>query len=171
MGPFLGGDQNHLLVKSLFDNGALSSPVFAFTIDDGEGYLDIGKADESMMSGPSDLKYLTIAENGPPVWLNPIYQVRTRDADNKVSKHYELSATDPQIDGVTSFAEQCIKIPSASFKQIMGLLLAHNSDEWWNTDLNVISVPDDAAVAKLPALEFLYGDYWVQVRPEDYMTE
>ena len=68
------------------------------------------------MSEPSDLKYLTIAEGGPSVWLNPVYQVRTRDADNKVSKHYELSATDPQIDGVTSFAEKCIKIPSASYK-------------------------------------------------------
>ena len=115
MGPFLGGDQNHLLVKSLFDNDALSSPVFAFTIDNGEGYLDIGSADESMMSEPSDLKFLTIAEGAPPVWLNPVYQVRTRDADNKVSKHYEL-ATDPQIDGVTSFGEQCIKLPSTSFK-------------------------------------------------------
>ena len=82
MGPFLGGDQNHLLVKSLFDNGALSSPVFAFTIDDGEGYLDIGKADESMMSGPSDLKYLTIAEGAPPVWLNPIYRKTLIEACN-----------------------------------------------------------------------------------------
>ena len=116
MGPFLGEDQNHLLVKSLFDNEALSSPVFGFTIDGGEGFLDIGYADEDMMSDPSDLKYLTIAEGAPPAWINPIYQVRTRDADNKVSKHYELAATDPLIDGVTSFAEKCIKIPSASFK-------------------------------------------------------
>ena len=115
MGPFLGGDQNHLLVKSLFDNQALSSPVFAFTIINGEGYLDVGYADESMMSEPSDLKYLTIAEGAPPVWINPVYQVRTRDADNKVSKHYELSATDPQIEGVTSFSSKCIKISSAFF--------------------------------------------------------
>lgn len=48
MGPYLGGDQNHLLVKSLFDNEALSSPVFCFTIDGGEGYLDIGYLDEGM---------------------------------------------------------------------------------------------------------------------------
>ena len=66
------------------------------------------------MSDPSDLKYLTIADGAPPVWINPVYQVRTRDADNKVSKHYELS-TDPQIDGVTSFSEKCIKVPTTSF--------------------------------------------------------
>jgi hypothetical protein len=51
----------------------------------------------------------------------------------------------------------------------MGLLLAHNSDDWWNAETNVISVPTAEDVEALPALEFLYGDYWVSVRPEDYM--
>ena len=51
----------------------------------------------------------------------------------------------------------------------MGLLLAHNSDDWWNAETNVISVPTAEDVAALPSLEFLFGEQWVSVHPDDYM--
>ena len=53
----------------------------------------------------------------------------------------------------------------------MGLLLAHNSDDWWSAETNLLTVPTANDVSMLPALEFLFGDYWVQIRPEDYMIE
>lgn len=53
----------------------------------------------------------------------------------------------------------------------MGLLLSHNSDDWWSAETNLLTVLTADDVSALPALEFLFGDYWVQARPEDYMIE
>jgi|LakMenE18May11ns_1017448.scaffolds.fasta_scaffold9673615_2 hypothetical protein len=47
----------------------------------------------------------------------------------------------------------------------MGLVLAHSSDDWWDSETNIFAAPDAAAVAALPTLEFLYGGYWVQALP------
>jgi hypothetical protein len=46
------------------------------------------------------------------------------------------------------------------------LVLAGNT--WFYDDVGDINVSADD-YSKLPALEFLYGDYWLQALPEDYM--
>lgn len=48
----------------------------------------------------------------------------------------------------------------------MGLVLAGNT--WFYDEFGDINVSADN-YSKLPALEFLYGDYWLQALPEDYM--
>ena len=45
-------------------------------------------------------------------------------------------------------------------------MLAGNT--WFYDDIGDINVSADD-YSKLPALEFLYGDYWLQALPEDYM--
>jgi len=48
----------------------------------------------------------------------------------------------------------------------MGLVLAGNS--WYYDESGDMAVSADN-YSKLPALEFLYGNYWLQALPEDYM--
>ena len=51
---------------------------------------------------------------GPPLWLQLITQVRTRDADDNVSKHYQFPGD--IWPGLTTISEECILLPSPFFK-------------------------------------------------------
>ena len=166
LSPYYNSNNQHL-IWDLSANSAITDPVFALLIGDEGATLDIGSIVDSAMSNPSDLKYITMESDGPPIWWQNISQVRTRDADDNVSKHYQFP--DEPYFGLTTFADECILLPDPIFNQIMGLLLAHNSDDWWNAETNVISVPTAEDVAALPSLEFLFGEQWVSVHPDDYM--
>ena len=123
------------------------------------------------MMDPNDIQYLNCDLNCEIMrdvfWNSMITQVRTRYADGKVSKNYSITKTF----GIPNFIKDQIILPQIFFNQFMGLLLAHNSDDWWSAETNLLTVPTANDVSMLPALEFLFGDYWVQIRPEDYMIE
>ena len=157
---------NQNFIYELFENNAITEPTFALFLSDNDALLDVGPKVDAVMKDPSDLVYLT-SKIGVSRWTEDITQVRVREADGNVSKHYSFA---PYI-AFTTFDQSCIGLPNDFFNQIIGLILIRNADAWWSDDSNAISVPTAADVSKLPALEFLYGDYWVQALPENYMIQ
>ena len=53
----------------------------------------------------------------------------------------------------------------------MAMVVAHNNYRVWDCKSYCrfkITVTEDE-ISKLPTLELLFGDYWLQVLPEDYI--
>jgi|688.fasta_scaffold655771_1 hypothetical protein len=85
MAPYNDGSYSPL-IAALQENEAITDKVFALLISDEGATLDIGAIVDSAMSNPDELTYLTLED--PNHWANNISQVRTRDADDNVSKTY-----------------------------------------------------------------------------------
>lgn len=108
MAPYNDGSY-YPLIAALEETEAITDKVFALLITDEGATLDIGAIVNSSMSDPVELTYLTL-EN-PNYWSNNISQVRTRDADDNVSKTYAFDS----VLAITSFDEPCIGLPQTLF--------------------------------------------------------
>ena len=67
------------LIKSLYDSGAISDPIFAFTFrsqsQGGNSYLDIGVMKTSRMSNPSDMVTVNTI-SGDSYWSNYVTGIK-----------------------------------------------------------------------------------------------
>jgi hypothetical protein len=151
-------DSGPLIVPALYKAGVISQPVFGWYLagEDDESYLDIGiLTDDSIREG-EELIWIPVVENDY-WWTNFITGVKIGTSEYKLNPRYALTDT----------GTSCAYIPAVLYDGIMSKVLSSVKvvayDDWGYPLINC------SESYKLPVIEFLYGGYWMQMVPEDYV--
>ena len=73
----------------------------------------------------------------------------------------------PYIKTLTDTGATCTYLPNPVFKAVLNRIRSAAKLTLWKGDYYM----DCADIWKLPVIEFLYGGYWLEFSPEDYMVE
>lgn len=158
MSTGLTRDSGPILVSSLYDGGVISEPVFGWYLTglQHESYLDIGiLTDDSIRKGEK-LVWLPVVYDDF-WWTNFITGIKI-DGDA-----YSL----PKAYAMTDTGTSCIYAPTSVYSR----LIDHISKSITTTiDPDYGFVTFDCEEKKyLPNVEFLFGGYWMEMLPEDYI--
>ena len=75
----------------------------------------------------------------------------------------------PETEGLTDTGSSCIIGPSYQLTPIMNTILNLSDTVTRDNSWDYLFDCDDAAL--MPSFELLYGGYWFEVLPEDYIIE
>ena len=158
-GNISGYDDVKLIMPQLSEAGAVDDTIFSWFMTDTEGdtYIDFGAPNEAAMSSVDDLIYIDVIDEDY-WWTNYVTGIRWKgDSD---TTEYALTSKK----ALTDTGSSCIIVPTDEYNVILGKLSALVPD--WNGEQYVFSCE---AKNTLPSFELLYGGYWFEVTPDDYL--
>ena len=163
--PLTEGD---LLVKKLHEQGLIEKPIFAFYLSgtEGESFLDIGRLQSGALISLDDMVWIDVLSRNF-WWTNYIEGIKFTGADGTVAQ-YAVKKTKALTDSGTS----CVYMPYEYYDSVL-----HQIQKYaLRPELVDISWDGEIAVKcdireELPVISFLFGGYWMEMRPEDYIVE
>ena len=127
-----------------------------------DSYIDFGTPDASII-GSTEVIYITI-EDENYWWTSHVTGFRWGSSMND-STEYII----PETEGLTDTGSSCIIGPSYQLTPIMNTILNLSDTVTRDNSWDYLFDCDDAAL--MPSFELLYGGYWFEVLPEDYIIE
>ena len=125
----------------------------------GASYIDFGAPNESLLNGVEPL-WLPVQDNS--YWWTAYVEGVYVGNDATTATKYALNRSL----GLTDTGSSCIIGPQAEINAITDLLLAslsyYATDNSWGYLFWCDELPS------MPNLNLLYGEYWFEVRPQDY---
>ena len=156
-------DKTEMFMYTMIETSTITNNIFSFFLTglDGDSYIDFGTPNPAAMSDPSAILYIPI-EDENYWWTSKISGIRWQGS----TEEYALE----EIDGVTDTGTSCIIGPWAEVKQIEYHILSHlegpvYDDDYWTYTFRCSDLKN------LPSFEMLYGGYWFEVLPEDYVID
>lgn len=162
-------DQNEMFMTQLKADSDIAEKTFSFYMTglNGQSYLDFGTPNASVMNG--SVAYMDIlSENN--WWSQNLTGFRWHEASSSMvgdATEYALTAAP---EALTDTGSSCIFGPSSEIfpirNTILNLLPSIQDAIGWDY---IFQCPGN--INDLPVFEFLYGGYWMQIRPEDYILD
>ena len=162
-------DQSEMFMNGLMANGGISEKTFSFYLTgvDGDSYIDFGAPNESVMDG--DITWIEINETSD-WWTSDLTSFRfdsthrTTGQDFLIRSGVTEALTDTGTSCMTGPKEDMEFIIDQIIAQIEETVTVYTDDDWGYQ----FECPDGT-----PQLNFevLYGGYWMEVKPEDYLID
>ena len=159
-------DKTMMFVPEMVTDSTITDKVFSWYMSGkaGKTYIDFGTPNSSIYDN-AKLIYIPIKDNNY-WWTNSITGVRwTKNSANRVEYKYTSS------NALTDTGSSCIIGPAAMVDYFKNTILntipkveTHSS---WDYQFDC----SDAPTSSMPSFELLYGGYWFEVLPEDYIIE
>lgn len=165
-GPFTEGP---ILVQELYKDELIENPIFGFYLTgvDGQSYLDIGRFQDGAVRNQSEMVWLKVVEDDF-WWTNYITGIKFTKANRGIAYEYRLDSNKAMTDSGTS----CVYMPNIIYDAVLNNIreMSMNRDNVeisWDGEILI----DCKDVSELPIIEILYGGYWMEMLPEDYIVE
>ena len=161
-------DETEMLMPNLVADSTISDNIFSFymTDTDGQSYIDFGAIDSSVVTNSGDVVY--IDSESSEWWKNQVTGFRW-GPEHDDDTEYVIT---PGDDDITDTGTSCILGPRRYMKYIRSVILNKFSSDnrlrfsSWKRDY----IFDCSLADEMPSFDLLYGDYWFQVNPEDYVV-
>ena len=89
--------------------------------------------------------------------------------EDSVANADEWNTTDSEILAITDTGSSCLVLPNNIYNFIIEWLLQYLSDPDYDSGWGYIFSCD--TLSELPTIDLLYGGYWFEVLPEDYVVD
>jgi len=161
-------DDATMFMPKMTADSTITQKVFSWymTGQSGKSYIDFGAPNTAVYSSPSSLFWIDILSDDY-WWTNRVTGVRWSSGVPDTSTEYKYSSKK----GLTDTGSSCLIGPKAEvdyFKNtILNTISGVTSHSGWGTQFDC----SDANIATLPTFELLFGGYWFEVKPEDYIIE
>lgn len=150
-------------------DGDIGEETFSFymTGKDGQSYIDFGPPNASVMDGSPI--YIDIQDENL-WWTEQLVGMRWEASFDADQVEYAITSA---TNAITDTGSSCIVGPASEVDFIVntiigvvnGLVSDLTEDSGWGY---VFTCPN---VADLPKFELMYGGYWFEVLPEDYLVD
>jgi len=162
-GNHSSADTSEMLMTQMAADSDITEQTFSYYLTglSGQSYLDFGTPNTSVMDGSPI--YISInSENY--WWASDLTGFRW---SNDSSNEYAISSGNY---GITDTGSSCIVGPSEEADVIVRNIVSNldkvYTDDGWGY---IFTCPTNES--DLPSFEFLYGGYWFEVLPEDYLID
>ena len=158
-----------MFMNTLMETGDLSEKTFSFYLTglDGESYIDFGTPNKSVMDG--EVVYIDSLENHSH-WTANVTAYRFHSSFDVDKSEWGMSSGVNL--GITDTGSSCISGPSDEMNFIYSTIIKNIAldnelafDEDWGFTFDCPITKDQ------PIFELLFGGYWMQVLPEDYIVD
>lgn len=152
---------NEMFMTHMGTDSDIAEKTFSFYLTglSGQSYIDFGTPNSAVMNG--SVTYISILSDNP-WWTSDLTGFR-------FSGESEYAITTGSY-SITDTGSSCIIGPAAEADRILKLIVTrlpkiYEQDGWGY----IFECP--ANYNDLPKFEFLYGGYWMEVLPEDYIID
>lgn len=154
-----------MVMPDITADSTITQNVFSFYMADLsiQSYIDFGEPNTAAMKDPNDLVYID-ADTTKVHWTNTITGFRWA-SNMEDFKEYAIIAAD----AITDTGASCLIGPFSQLGYIVEQIKTKMGEIYTVSGTDFSEQFDCSLVPNLPKFELLWGGYWLEVLPEDYV--